>query len=354
MDSKGYDRLTAWTFSDPNAAPTWNKRDHHLHIIEERGLHSSHENLLLPGAMNYPPPHNDQYPPQYLHHQPPPPQQPPHQYIPPQQLLYNTVNPIPPPYQQYGKPPVHPQTMIPPYSTYPESYNNQQQRHQQPELSQQLQYVNPAQLFQQTPLPTPPRSHFTHGSQLDGQAPTPVTSIGRSPAPATTPATTVATATASTTTQPFHNVSAPSKSNAHGQTSHPASNSPQARPRTTPTPHTPSKPVPQVLIPAPSPEVQQKIQRQNSKKQVHRQTKQPSSSKPSKPSIDHQILLLSLADEYLNAAHNHGTMVALQKKEMGMEEYYKLVATGLGCLEAVLKVRIILSFLSIALGDVLG
>ncbi|RHZ45777.1 uncharacterized protein CDV56_103559 [Aspergillus thermomutatus] len=99
-----------------------------------------------------------------------------------------------------------------------------------------------------------------------------------------------------------------------------------------------SKPLPQVLIPAPSPEVQQKMQRQGSKKQVQRQNAQQPVQKPSKPPIDYQVLLLSLADEYLKAAHGHGTMVALSRQEMDIEEYYKLVATGLGCLEAVLKV----------------
>ena len=338
------------TFSEPTAASDQvGANAIFTFTLEERGLHSSNENLLLPWAMNYLPPHNDQYPSQYLHHQPPPQQQPPHQYIPPQQLLYNKVNPIPPPYQQYGKPPVHPQSMSSPYPTYTESYSNQQQQQQQqqrPQQPQQLQYVNPAELFQQTPLPTPPRSHFTHGSQLDGQDPTPVTGSSQSPAPATTPATTTTTTTAPTTAQaPIHKASAPSKSIVQDPPFHHVSKSPQAPPGTTPTPQTPSKPIPQVLIPAPSPEVQQKVQQQNSKKQVHRLNKQPSSSKQSKPSIDHQILLLSLADEYLNAAHNHGTMVALKRQDMGMEEYYKLVATGLGCLEAILKVRFGFSFL---------
>jgi hypothetical protein len=47
---------------------------------------------------------------------------------------------------------------------------------------------------------------------------------------------------------------------------------------------------------------------------------------------------LSLAEEYFDAAHSQGTTTALGWKEAEMEEYYKLVATGLGCLEVVLKV----------------
>jgi hypothetical protein len=62
--------------------------------------------------------------------------------------------------------------------------------------------------------------------------------------------------------------------------------------------------------------------------------------KSTKPPIDYQVLLLAMADEYLNVAHSNGTMVALLRREMEVEEYYKLVATGLGCLEAVLKVGV--------------
>lgn len=101
--------------------------------------------------------------------------------------------------------------------------------------------------------------------------------------------------------------------------------------------------VPQVVIPArppvSSPEVQQKMPPKTpAKKQLQRLQSQPSVEKESKPPIDYQVLLLSLADEYFKAAHSQGTMVALQKREIEIEEYYKLVATGLGCLEAVLKV----------------
>lgn len=62
------------------------------------------------------------------------------------------------------------------------------------------------------------------------------------------------------------------------------------------------------------------------------------SGKPDKPPVDYQVLLLSLADEYLKAAHRHGTKMALTTSEADVEEYHKLVSTGLGCLEAVLKV----------------
>jgi hypothetical protein len=84
--------------------------------------------------------------------------------------------------------------------------------------------------------------------------------------------------------------------------------------------------------------MQQKVQRPPSKKQAQKLPTQQPTEKPAKPGIDYQVLLLAMADEYLNAAHSHGTTVALLRMEMELEEYYRLVATGLGCLEAVLKV----------------
>lgn len=57
------------------------------------------------------------------------------------------------------------------------------------------------------------------------------------------------------------------------------------------------------------------------------------------PPLDYQLLLLSLAEDYFAAAHGQGSVVALARREGELEKYYKLIATGLGCLEAVLKVR---------------
>jgi hypothetical protein len=125
------------------------------------------------------------------------------------------------------------------------------------------------------------------------------------------------------------------------------------RPQPAPSPVTYA--TPQVMIPAPSPVVQARIQNQTPQKQPQpqpqhiekkRQLSQPNAekhgkltpAKSTKPPVDYQVLLLSLADEYLNAAHARGTTTSLTARETDVEEYYKLVATGLGCLEAVLKV----------------
>jgi len=97
-------------------------------------------------------------------------------------------------------------------------------------------------------------------------------------------------------------------------------------------------------MPAPSPNVQKQVQTQQAKKPQQKRSSlqgtEKAAAKPTKPPVDYQVLLLSLADEYLNAAHCHGTKIALATRHEDVEEYYKLVATGLGCLEAVLKVRV--------------
>ena len=60
--------------------------------------------------------------------------------------------------------------------------------------------------------------------------------------------------------------------------------------------------------------------------------------KATHPPIDYQLLLLSLAEDYLAVAHGGGSMAALLRRDGQLDEYHKLVSTGLGCLEAVLKV----------------
>ncbi|KAE8388816.1 cohesin loading factor-domain-containing protein [Aspergillus alliaceus] len=328
------------------------------------------KHYLRPGAMSYPPPPslNGQYPSQYL-------QQPPlqrQQTIQPQQLLYNNAHPNASPYQ-YGKPVVYPQVMIPAYPAYTHAYDQQPQpqsqppppqpqpQPQQPQPQPQPQYVNPSDLFNTPPLPSIPPSQFAQASsQYGGQTAVSTANTNRSPAlttPAATQPTHYATASPNQGNQVYGKYPQATQSATPSATPNPTPKltpkvTPKPMPKTTtalnpptvrppPVTATPPalspRPVPQVLIPNPSPEVQQKLQRLPSKKQTQRQTSQMASQKTPKPTIDYQVLLLAMADEYLNAAHSNGTMVALLRQEMEMEEYYRLVATGLGCLEAVLK-----------------
>lgn len=58
---------------------------------------------------------------------------------------------------------------------------------------------------------------------------------------------------------------------------------------------------------------------------------------PSIPEVDHAKLLISLAEEYFEAAHKLAPSLALSMTAEGVGEYQKLIATGLGCLETLLK-----------------
>ncbi|KAL2785662.1 cohesin loading factor-domain-containing protein [Aspergillus keveii] len=326
--------------------------------IHCRGLDECHP---CPGAMSYPPSYNGQYSPQYLqqHHNLHPPQQ----TIQPQ-LLYNNVNAVnanaSASAYQYGKPAAYPQVMIPSYDNYGQMYPPQQQHQPPPPPPQQAppQYVNPSDIFQQPLLPSPaPSSYSTHrppqyGAQHPVAAannhtsPTLTTSTPIQPTPSTlapAPAPASASAYSPMPSAKHLNHQAPSRPSQPAPPTPTPKPSVKQKPVTATPPIAPTRPAPspkpvQVLIPAPSPDVQHKVQqRAPPKKQTQKHPTQQSVQTPAKPGIDYQVLLLAMADEYLNAAHGQGTTVALLRREMELEEYYRLVATGLGCLEAVLK-----------------
>lgn len=58
------------------------------------------------------------------------------------------------------------------------------------------------------------------------------------------------------------------------------------------------------------------------------------------PPLDYTLLLLSLAEDYFAAAYGEGSLTSVVRGEGEMQPYYGLIATGLGCLEAVLKVKL--------------
>ncbi|KAL1960051.1 hypothetical protein VTO42DRAFT_223 [Malbranchea cinnamomea] len=97
-------------------------------------------------------------------------------------------------------------------------------------------------------------------------------------------------------------------------------------------------PIPQVVIPSPSPSrlATQSMPRPTSEKN---KTVMQDSKGSKKLPVDYQVLLLVLANEYLDAAHSKGTMFAASGQDEQLEEYFKLVATALGCLEVVLRMK---------------
>ncbi|KAJ5674793.1 uncharacterized protein N7477_004727 [Penicillium maclennaniae] len=254
----------------------------------------------------------------------------------------------------------------------------------------QHQFINPAELFVQQPLPEAPRSRYIpppdfvelsalSTTMTDDLPPLPANiSAVPSEVPLAPPAQSVPPAT------PQNHIGVPQRhTDFQAQPTRPvfksdstpiakAPNVEMKRPPYTPStdvkkprPSTPKttpaiahpRPVPpsavslipQVMVPSCSSEVQKQLRQEPEQQPEQQQSKKPQQKRPSlqgiekaaakttKPPVDYQVLLLSLADEYLNAAHSHGTTMALAIRYDDIDEYYKLVATGLGCLEAVLK-----------------
>ncbi|MCJ1293824.1 hypothetical protein MMC34_005380 [Xylographa carneopallida] len=61
-------------------------------------------------------------------------------------------------------------------------------------------------------------------------------------------------------------------------------------------------------------------------------------AQPLVPSPDSQVVLLALAEQYFMAAFGQGSGAEVHGREKDIKVYYKLIATGLGCLDAVLRV----------------
>jgi uncharacterized coiled-coil DUF342 family protein len=48
-------------------------------------------------------------------------------------------------------------------------------------------------------------------------------------------------------------------------------------------------------------------------------------------------MLLSAADEYVAAARSLGSTIASTRRDSDLQQYHKLMATAMGCMDAVLK-----------------
>ncbi|KAH8689618.1 cohesin loading factor-domain-containing protein [Talaromyces proteolyticus] len=307
-----------------------------------------------------------QYVPQYAQHPQQLPQQqlPQHQHqhqqqqqfhspiVQQQQGLAHTLPPQSPQLQQhqqqYHSPVIQQrqqQQILAPQS--PQPLQQQPTQHQYQQVQQQpqhpeppLQFVNPAETtlsalpIQRSISSSGSPTQFTHGLPT---APPAVPQYAYSAASPSAPAV--------QSIALYHNTSNETKENRRGQYTPivkspaipppPLSNTPatssapvsqtQKTPKASPSPFSL---VPQVVMPSPS--SYQKV----TPKVVVPPAPQVTPKRPPDEDVDYQTLLLALADEYLNTAHRKGTNLALTKNSDDLADYYKLVATGLGCLEA--------------------
>ncbi|KAL2389454.1 hypothetical protein RJ035_002252 [Blastomyces gilchristii] len=273
-----------------------------------------------PGSaiMPYQPPHGGQNP-LYPHHSPPfqAKQEP---RIPPQHQHDFGPNTA---YPAYHKPPVHPQVILPTSTYIPQQYSPHPQ--QQP--------LNQPPNYAPRPIQARPPPSANNAPLHYGGAPPPQYYPAQN-LPETYPS-----------PQPFSAQQPPlSQSQLQPQ---PPSYSPP--PHTYPQVVIPHQPVlhqhravsaaqqRSTSVPKSQPKKSQSLKHMRSKSPVKMTQPQLLPAAPGKPAIDSHVLLLSLADEYIDAAHSQGTALAVAREEAETDEYYKLIATGLACLEAVLK-----------------
>ncbi|KAF2865668.1 cohesin loading factor-domain-containing protein [Massariosphaeria phaeospora] len=103
--------------------------------------------------------------------------------------------------------------------------------------------------------------------------------------------------------------------------------SPASQHRSPSLPHSSSQPRshPQVVI--------KKASQQN----LHTPTKAQHAHTAKALPADLRLLLLATADEYINAARGLGSRAAMSQQAADVRQYHKLMATGLACMDAVLK-----------------
>ncbi|PGH04713.1 hypothetical protein GX51_03380 [Blastomyces parvus] len=271
--------------------------------------------------MPYQPPHSGQYPPSplYPHHSPPFQQQQPR--IPPPQHQHdfdpNTA------YSAYSEPLVQPQVILPASPYIPQQYSPHPQ--QQP-LNQSPNYA-PRPIQSRPPPPAnnaplhyggvPPPQYYSAQSR-------PEIYPSRQQYPAQQP--------------PLSQPQLPPQHSSY-------SPAPQVYPQVV-IPHQPilhqhraGRAAQQHSTSVPKSQLKksQSLKHMRSKSPVKMPQPQPLPTATGKPVIDYHVLLLSLADEYIDAAHSQGTALAVAREEAETDEYYKLIATGLACLEVVLK-----------------
>lgn len=110
-------------------------------------------------------------------------------------------------------------------------------------------------------------------------------------------------------------------------------------PRTPTQPYTPSSQYRTPSLQHSSPQARphpQVVIKKSSSSQLHTPTR-PQHVPPKALPADLMVLILSAADEYIAAARSLGSLAALSQRSADHDQYYKLMAAAMGCMETVLK-----------------
>lgn len=282
---------------------------------------------------------------------------------PPQAYQNGQYVPQPPPqqqqqhesYQYQQQPQYHgytvqqsPQQQVPQYRPQYQQYQQYSQPLPPPVPVQQMQAPPPRVVVPQQPRPNPQYGTPQNGMgappprQVQPQvlfSPRPIMSSSSSPLPTVnTPnqrlhQTHVAMSPPVQQQHQYRAPMPPQSTPQHRMSSSTMSAPQQSSPRL---PHTPSSQArhPQVIVRKTTPSSSSSQNQNQSKNQSQ---SQPRSSPTKALPTDLKVLLLQTADEYIDAARSMGSTAALAQQQEDLELYRKLMAMGLGCLEAALK-----------------
>jgi hypothetical protein len=112
---------------------------------------------------------------------------------------------------------------------------------------------------------------------------------------------------------------------------------PQSRPKESPSSQTRPASQPRPMAQMRSPQVVIETRRPASQNPPNPVPSRTPAAGPRESAIDLQPVLLGLADQYVSKAHGMSSYLARNPQEADIDQYYRLISAGLGCMESVLK-----------------
>ncbi|KAI4763290.1 hypothetical protein E4T52_04674 [Aureobasidium sp. EXF-3400] len=112
---------------------------------------------------------------------------------------------------------------------------------------------------------------------------------------------------------------------------------PQSRPKESPSSQTRPASQPRPTAQMRSPQVVIETRRPTSQNPPNPVPSRTPVALPRESAIDLQPVLLGLADQYISKAHGMSPYLARNPQEADIDQYYRLISAGLGCMESVLK-----------------
>ncbi|PVH94590.1 hypothetical protein DM02DRAFT_633603 [Periconia macrospinosa] len=221
-------------------------------------------------------------------------------------------------HQAQGPRPTQPQVVIPPRNPNPlPQMQPPRIRQVQVQVPRPVQRASSGGMLESSTTHGHARPPQGHSSQMPGAKPVQRSqSFQENPRPQNRPQATP-TQNHNQHRAPLQPQGTPSHAHAHTPTSANQHRSPASQSSSIKRSH------PQVVIKRPSSQLQTPTR--------------PHHAPPKSLPADLIVMILSAADEYIAAARSLGSLAAMTLKKCDLDQYYKLMATAMGCMEAVLK-----------------